>query len=64
MNIRWIPNIVLPVTFLAMSGVVYGEGEQQCQPEVVVFFGNGVFYWGFIGDTSHLLSFPLLRPPS
>ena len=43
MNIRWIPNRVLLVTFLAMSGVVYGEGGQQCQPETVVFFCNGVW---------------------
>ncbi len=43
MNIRWISHRVLLVTFLTMSGVVYGEGEQQCQPEVVVFFGNGVW---------------------
>ena len=43
MNIRWIPNRVLLVIFLAMSGVVYGEGGQQCQPETVVFFGNGVW---------------------
>ena len=43
MKIQWIPHIVLLVTFLAMSGVAYGEGEQQCQPEVVVFFGNGVW---------------------
>ena len=43
MNIRWISHRVLLVTFLAMSGVVYGEGEQQCQPETVVFFGNGVW---------------------
>ncbi|MBE7447129.1 MAG: hypothetical protein HS132_18715 [Planctomycetia bacterium] len=43
MKIRWISHIVLLVTFLAMSGVVYGAGGQQCQPEVVVFFGNGVW---------------------
>lgn len=43
MNIRRISNRVLLVSFLALSGVVYGEGEQQCQPEVVVFFGNGVW---------------------
>ena len=43
MNIRWISHRVLLVTFLAMSGVVYGEGGQQCQPETVVFFGNGVW---------------------
>ncbi|BBO18639.1 conserved hypothetical protein [Candidatus Brocadia pituitae] len=43
MKIRWISHGVLLVTFLAMSGVVYGEGEQPCQPEVVVFFGNGVW---------------------
>ena len=48
MNIRWISHIVLLVTFLAMSGVVYGEGGQQCQPEVVVFFGNGV--WNDVED--------------
>ena len=41
MNIRWISNIVLLVTFLAMSDIVYGE--QQCQPEIGVFFGNGVW---------------------
>lgn len=50
MNIRWISNIVLLVAFLAMSGVVYGEGGQQCQPEVVVFFGNGV--WNDVEDAN------------
>ncbi len=48
MNIRRISHRVLLVTFLAMSGVVYGEGDQQCQPEVVVFFGNGV--WNDVED--------------
>lgn len=43
MKIRWIFTLLPFVTFLAMSGVVYGEEEQQCQPEVVVFFGNGVW---------------------
>ncbi|MDN3514506.1 MAG: hypothetical protein NG747_08910 [Candidatus Brocadia sp.] len=43
MNIRWISHVVLLITFFALSGVVYGEGEQQCQPETVVFFGNGVW---------------------
>ena len=43
MKIRWIPHIVLLVIFLAMSGVAYSEGKQQCQPEVVVFFGNDVW---------------------
>ncbi|TLD40038.1 MAG: hypothetical protein JETT_3692 [Candidatus Jettenia ecosi] len=43
MNIRWISHIVFLVTFLVMSGVVYGEEDQPCQPGVVVFFGNGVW---------------------
>ncbi len=50
MNIRWISNTVLFVTFLAISGVVYGEVGQQCQPEVVVFFGNGV--WNDVEDAN------------
>ena len=48
MKIRWIFTLLPFVTFLAMSGVVYGEGEQQCQPGVVVFFGNGV--WNDVED--------------
>lgn len=49
MKIRWLPKIVL-LTFLAMPGVVYGEGGQQCQPRTVVFFGNGV--WNDVEDAS------------
>lgn len=54
MKIRWISNIVLLATFLAMSGIVYGEGEQQCQPGVVVFFGNGV--WNDVEDADESCS--------
>ncbi len=42
MKIQCISNIVF-LTFLALSSVVYGAGGQQCQPGVVVFFGNGVW---------------------
>ncbi|UJS15950.1 MAG: hypothetical protein L3J17_08450 [Candidatus Jettenia sp.] len=50
MKIRWISHIVLLVSFLAISGVVYGEGEQQCQPGIVIFFGNGV--WNDVEDAN------------
>ncbi|CAG0942839.1 hypothetical protein BROC_02021 [Candidatus Brocadiaceae bacterium] len=55
MNIRWISHIALLVIFLAMSGVVYGEGGQQCHPEVVVFFGNGVWNDAESADKSRRL---------
>lgn len=48
MKIRWISHIVLLVSFLAMSGVVYGEEDRSCQPGVIVFFGNGV--WNDVED--------------
>ncbi|MDN3510735.1 MAG: hypothetical protein NG784_05455 [Candidatus Jettenia sp.] len=43
MKIRWIFTLLPFVTFLAMSGVVYGEEDRPCQPGVVVFFCNGVW---------------------
>lgn len=43
MKIRWISHTVLLVSFLAMSGVVYGEEDRPCQPGGVVFFCNGVW---------------------
>ncbi|KKO19635.1 MAG: hypothetical protein L3J18_09720 [Candidatus Brocadia sp.] len=46
MKIRWIPYIVIAIS-LSVSGVVHGENE-RCQPEVVVFFGNGV--WNDVED--------------
>ncbi|MDR4508696.1 MAG: hypothetical protein MRJ65_10775 [Candidatus Brocadiaceae bacterium] len=43
MKIRWTATtIILLFSLLAILGIVYGEGEQQCQPETVVFFGNGM----------------------
>ncbi|OOP56848.1 MAG: hypothetical protein AYP45_06830 [Candidatus Brocadia carolinensis] len=44
MKIRWISIfVILTVVFPATSSVSFGEGEQPCQPKVVVFFGNGVW---------------------
>jgi len=42
MKIRWISTIVLIVMFFAVTDISYCEDEQQCQPDVIVFFGNGV----------------------
>lgn len=50
MNIRWISHTVLLVTFLAISGVVYGEEDRLCRPGVIVFFGNGV--WNEVEDAN------------
>lgn len=50
MKIRWISHMTLLVVLLALSGVVYGEDEQICQPEAVVFFGNGV--WNDVEDAN------------
>ena len=44
MNIRWMSNIVLLVAFLAMSSVAYSEGEQQCQPEVILLGTHPIYY--------------------
>ncbi len=55
MKIRWISNVVLFVTLLALVGVVYGVDEQKCQPEVVVFFGNGVWNDAESADRSRRL---------
>jgi len=43
MKIRWIATLVLIVASFTVHGVGYGVDKQQCQPGVVVFFGNGVW---------------------